>query len=74
MAGLFAGNRIAQQVGVRSVEAGYADALHAVRVLAKSVGVEVEFQQAAPTGFHPGRTAEVSVELNGVKTVVGFAG
>ncbi len=74
VAGLFAGNRIAQQVGVRSVEAGYADALHAVRVLAKSVGVEVEFLQATPTGFHPGRTAEVLAEINGVNTVIGVAG
>jgi phenylalanyl-tRNA synthetase beta chain len=74
VAGLFAGNRIAQQVGVRSVESGYTDALHAVRVLAKSVGVDVAFQQAAPEGFHPGRTAEVVADIKGVKTVIGVAG
>ncbi len=74
VAGLFAGNRIAQQVGVRSVESGYTDALHAVRVLAKSVGVEVEFTQASPVGFHPGRTAEVLVSVIGSKTVIGVAG
>ena len=74
VAGLFAGNRIAQQVGVRSVESGYTDALHAVRVLAKSVGVDVAFQQAAPEGFHPGRTAEVLADIKGVKTVIGVAG
>ncbi len=74
VAGIFAGNRTAQQVGVRSVESGYTDALHAVRVLAKSVGVDVAFQQAAPEGFHPGRTAEVLAEIKGVKTLIGVAG
>jgi phenylalanyl-tRNA synthetase beta chain len=74
VAGIFAGNRIAQQVGMKSIESGYTDALHAVRVLAKSVGVEVEFQQAAPVGFHPGRTAEVLAQINGSKTVIGVAG
>jgi phenylalanyl-tRNA synthetase beta chain len=71
---IFTGNRQSQQVGIRSVEAGYTDAIHAVRVLAKSVGVSIELRQAAPTGFHPGRTAEVLVEIYGESKVIGVAG
>lgn len=74
VAGIFTGNRLAQQVGVRSVEAGYTDAIHAVRVLAKSIGVEVSIRQATPFGFHPGRTAEVFVSIAGTEKSVGFAG
>jgi phenylalanyl-tRNA synthetase beta chain len=74
VAAIFTGHRLSQQVGIKSVEAGYTDAIHAVRVLAKSVGVAVELHQAAPTGFHPGRTAEVLVSLNGELEVIGVAG
>ena len=74
VAGIFAGNRISQQVGVRSVEAGYTDAIHAVRILAKSIGVEISLRQASPFGFHPGRTAEISVSIAGKEHSVGFAG
>lgn len=74
VAGLFTGNRIAQQVGTKSVESGYADAIHAVRVLSKSVGVAVDLRQARPAGFHPGRTAEVLVKINEQSVVIGYAG
>jgi phenylalanyl-tRNA synthetase beta chain len=74
VAGIFTGNRLAQQVGVRSVESGYTDAIHAVRILAKSIGVEISIRQASPFGFHPGRTAEVFVSISGKETSVGFAG
>jgi len=74
VAGIFTGYRTPQQVGVKSVESGYADAIHAVRVLAKSVGVDVELRQAQPTGFHPGRTAEVVVRTAGNDVVIGVAG
>jgi phenylalanyl-tRNA synthetase beta chain len=74
VAALFTGNRLAQQVGTKSVEAGYTDAIHAVRVLAKSVGVAIEMRQASPTGFHPGRTAEILVQIDGAQKVIGLAG
>ncbi|MEN9955891.1 MAG: hypothetical protein RLY34_698 [Actinomycetota bacterium] len=74
VAGLFTGNRISQQVATRSVEAGYADAIHAARVLAKAVGVVIELRQATPAGFHPGRTAEIIANLNGKQIVIGVAG
>lgn len=74
IAAIFTGNRLAQQVGVKSVEAGYTDSIHAVRVLAKAIGVSIQLRQASPTGFHPGRTAEVLATVNGQTQVVGFAG
>jgi phenylalanyl-tRNA synthetase beta chain len=74
VAGVFTGNRQSQQVGIKSVEAGYTDAIHAVRVLAKSLGVSIELRQASPTGFHPGRTAEILAEIQGQQTVIGLAG
>ena len=74
VAGVFTGNRLSQQVGIKSVEAGYTDAIHAVRVLAKSVGVQIELRQASPKGFHPGRTAEILVESQGQHVVIGVAG
>lgn len=74
VSGIFTGNRTAQQVGTRSVEAGYVDAIHAAKVLSKSVGVEVELRQSAPAGFHPGRTAEILASVNGLPVVIGVAG
>ena len=74
VAGLFTGNRIAQQVGVRSVEANYTDAIHAARVIAKSVGLSLQVRQASAVGYHPGRTAELFVEASGRHISIGFAG
>ena len=74
VAAIFTGNRMSQQVGIKSVEAGYTDAIHAVRILAKAIGVEVELRQSSPTGFHPGRTAEVMAVIDGELQVVGLAG
>lgn len=74
IAGVFTGNRLVQQVGVRSVEANYSDAIHAARIIAKSVGLEIEVAQSQPIGFHPGRSAEISVQLDGKKIIVGVAG
>ena len=74
IAGIFTGNRISQQVGVKSVEANYSDAIHAAKIIAKAVGLEISVQQAAPIGFHTGRSAEISVQRQGKKVVVGYAG
>lgn len=74
IAGIFTGNRLAQQVGTKSIEASYVDALHAVRVLSKSVGVDVEIEQSSPVGFHPGRTAQVFANVEGQRTLIGVAG
>ncbi|CAB4550927.1 MAG: phenylalanine--tRNA ligase subunit beta [Actinobacteria bacterium] len=74
IAGIFTGNRLSQQVGLRSVEANYSDAIHAARIIAKSVGLEISVQQATPIGFHSGRSAEISVQHLGKKVVIGYAG
>jgi phenylalanyl-tRNA synthetase beta chain len=74
IAGIFTGNRLSQQVGLRSVEANYSDAIHAARIIAKSVGLEISVQQATPIGFHSGRSAEISVQHLGKKVIIGYAG
>ena len=74
LAGLFIGNRVAHQVGVKSVEASYADAIHATRLVAKALGLQIQVEQAPAIGFHPGRTAEIFVLQNTKKVSVGFAG
>lgn len=74
IAGLFAGNRLPQQVGFKSVEANYSNAIFAARVVARAVGLELIIRQASPVGFHPGRTAELFVLAEDQETAVGFAG
>ena len=68
------GNRISQQVGQSAVAFDYSDALQAAKLAAHAVGVQLEFQQAAPKGFHPGRTAELFTTSAGEKVSIGFAG
>ncbi len=68
------GNRIVQQVGRAATAFDYADALQAARLVAHAVGVELEFKQASPKGFHPGRTAELFATVDGVSRSLGFAG
>jgi phenylalanyl-tRNA synthetase beta chain len=72
LGGLFVGNRIAEQVGRKASKSGYADAIQAARVSAHAVGVELELEQSAPKGFHPGRTAKLVIK--GTEIAVGFAG
>ena len=67
---LLTGERVKQQNGVVAQGYDYADALEAAKVAARAIGVELELKAASPKGFHPGRTAELSV--NG--RFVGFAG
>lgn len=74
IAGVFAGNRVAQQVGVSAVESTYQDAIQAARVVVRSVGLDLVVRQASPAGFHPGRTAELSVSTAVGTFVLGYAG
>jgi phenylalanyl-tRNA synthetase beta chain len=74
IAGLFTGRRITSQVGVAEVLADYRDAVQAVRVIAKSLGLEVAFVQAQSRGFHPGRCASVQLINGGKSRSVGFVG
>ena len=58
LAVVFTGSRISQQVGQREVAASYQDAINAVLLAARSVGVELRVIQSQRIGFHPGRCAE----------------
>ena len=55
---VFTGSRVLQQVGQREIAASFQDAINAVLVAAKAVGVELRIAQATRIGFHPGRCAE----------------
>ncbi|WP_353809562.1 phenylalanine--tRNA ligase subunit beta [Agromyces sp. SYSU T00194] len=67
---LLTGDRTPKQPGVAPVPAGIADALEAVRSVARAVGAELEVRQGAHQAMHPGRTAELVVG----DEVVGYAG
>ncbi|MFM7014657.1 MAG: phenylalanine--tRNA ligase subunit beta, partial [Actinomycetota bacterium] len=61
IAGLFLGNRLAQQPGLRSASYGVEDALMALRVIASATGSEIEIKQSTPKGFHPNRSGEILI-------------
>jgi phenylalanyl-tRNA synthetase beta chain len=74
VSGLFTGKRVQQQVGIAAVESSYEDAIHAARITAKSIGVELSVRQAAPVNFHPGRSAELFATNGKQEIVIGVAG
>ena len=67
---LYAGERLSQQVGRKSVKASYADAISLVRSIADLVAIEITIEQSETIGFHPGRTAVIKIG----ETVIGYAG
>ncbi|MDE2387079.1 MAG: phenylalanine--tRNA ligase subunit beta [Actinomycetales bacterium] len=68
------GNRVQQQVGQSAVAYDYSDALQAAKLAAHAVGVQLIVKQAAPKGFHPGRTAQLFADANGQQISIGYAG
>jgi phenylalanyl-tRNA synthetase beta chain len=70
LAGVFMGNRTDAQPGIKPVRFGVADALYAAKLVGQAIGVTFELKQAEPTGYHPGRSAEL---LIGNK-IVGYVG
>lgn len=70
LAGVFMGNRTDTQPGTKPAHFGVADALYAARLVGQAIGVSFDLRQAQPTGYHPGRSAELLV----AKHVVGFVG
>ena len=74
LAGVFTGNRIPAQLGITAVAADYRDALAAVKIALRAIGLEPNFVQAQPRGFHPGRTAEVFVGPADQQISIGYAG
>jgi phenylalanyl-tRNA synthetase beta chain len=69
---LFTGDRNLDQVGRKAIQSSYVDAIQAARTVAHSVGLTLDLTQASPTGFHPGRSAEL--KISGTDISVGFAG
>ena len=67
---LLLGERVKQQNGVSAQTYSWSDAIEAAKIVARAVGVDLAIKAATPKGFHPGRTAELT--LGGVS--VGFAG
>jgi phenylalanyl-tRNA synthetase beta chain len=70
LAGLFVGNRLASQPGLKSQAFGIADALQAAKIATAAVGARLEIRQASPKGFHRTRSAELLIG----DVVVGYAG
>ena len=74
LAALFVGDRLQQQVGSKPVASGYEDAIQAARTVGLALGAQIQVRQAAPKGYHPGRTAELFVTNAAGDQVIGFAG
>ncbi|MDK8624949.1 phenylalanine--tRNA ligase subunit beta [Corynebacterium appendicis] len=52
----------------------WSDAVESAQIVARSAGVDLEIACAEELPWHPGRCAELSVEVEGEKVVVGHAG
>ncbi|MEN9752575.1 MAG: hypothetical protein RL670_266 [Actinomycetota bacterium] len=74
VAAVFLGQSIPQQVGQSSKSAGYQDAVQAVRLLAHSLGLTIDLEQAEPKGYHPGRAAQVFAVSGQTRSLVGLVG
>ncbi|MBX3093570.1 MAG: phenylalanine--tRNA ligase subunit beta [Cryobacterium sp.] len=64
------GDRVRKQPGQQAIEATLTDALDAARQAAAAVGAVLDVAQSQQRGFHPGRTASLSV----AGEVIGVAG
>lgn len=73
-AGLLMGSAIERQPGQPARAYDWADALDAARTVAAAISVELIVHRGAHRAFHPGRTAELRVTVDGAHEVVGVAG
>jgi phenylalanyl-tRNA synthetase beta chain len=69
-AALLTGERVKQQVGVKSQTFDYSDAIALASAVVSATGQELTVRQGSAKGYHPGRTAELFVG----ETPIGFAG
>ncbi|MGO3362249.1 MAG: phenylalanine--tRNA ligase subunit beta [Corynebacterium sp.] len=69
-----AGNRTLQGTWGDAVAFEAADVFEAAQVIARAAGVEVTLRNAEYLPWHPGRCAEILVEVDGSQVVVGHAG
>jgi phenylalanyl-tRNA synthetase beta chain len=74
VAGLLLGDATLKQPGQAAREYDWADALDAAKTIAGAVSAGLVVRQGANRAFHPGRTAELCVSVDGVLETVGVAG
>ncbi len=74
LAALFAGDRLAEQIGSKADGIDYSEAIQAAQLAAHAVGVSLRLRQASPAGFHPGRTAALIAQTPEGEVVLGYAG
>ncbi|MCA0346254.1 MAG: phenylalanine--tRNA ligase subunit beta [Actinobacteria bacterium] len=74
VAGLLLGDATLKQPGQAAREYDWADALDAAKTVAAAVSIDLVVRQGAHRAFHPGRTAELCVSVDGVLETVGVAG
>lgn len=74
LAGLLLGDAVAKQPGESAREYDWADALEAAKTAAGAVFASLVVRQGTHRAFHPGRTAELFVEVDGELELVGVAG
>ncbi len=73
-AGLLLGDAVQKQPGESSRAYDWADAIDAAKAVAGAVAAKITVRQGTHRAFHPGRTAELCVEVNGEFEVIGVAG
>lgn len=73
-AAVLLGDAVVKQPGEAPRSVDWADALDAARAVAGAVSASLIVRQGAHRAFHPGRTAELCVEVDGGLEVVGVAG
>ena len=74
VSGLLLGDAIPKQPGEASRVTDWADALDAAHTIAAAVSAHLIVRQGTHRAFHPGRTAELSIHVDGVLEPVGVAG
>ena len=73
-AGLMLGHAIAKQPGEPGRTFDWSDAIDAAHAVAASVSAQLVVQQGSHRAFHPGRTAQLSVRVEGELEPIGVAG
>lgn len=73
-AGVLLGEVVAKQPNASPRRYDWADALDAARTLAGAVSAQLEVRQGVHRAFHPGRTAELCVRVDGEWEPIGVAG
>ena len=74
IAAVLVGESIERQPGLKASEFDYSHALEVAQQISLGAGVEIEVRQGSHASFHPGRCAELVVDVHGTPRLVGYAG